>query len=323
MTTMTLRLLRSLFAVISVSTTTAIAAAEPEPGNQIAQAPSAFEVVAVSPVPYSDLVRDQILSGQRRPTMTVTDSRMVISYFSLAEVIRRAFGVAAYALSTPHWTEEEHFDIHATIPDGRHREDVPAMLRTLLVQRFALIVHHESRQVPAFVLTVSDKGHRMRQSVGPIVPSSPTTAGGDSNRVSEGDRQLTHTTLNSEDGGRLVFTARPDGGMEIIASNMTMSTLAADLTGVLGRPVFDRTGLTDSYELTLSVTSEDVALMLPSGMRETTGAVRSGSEAVASAPASPASIVNSIERLGLRLESRRMPIDVIVVDQVSKRPTPN
>jgi uncharacterized protein (TIGR03435 family) len=183
--------------------------------------------------------------------------------------VRRAFGLEPYAMSGPDWLEEIRFDIQATIPAGRRRDDVPAMLQALLIQRFGMATHRESRDVPAFVLVAGDKGHRMRESQ----PESDQPSGGAGEKASgatasgasAGPRKPATMTMKTENNGTMTFRAGPDGTIEGFTPKMTMTELARSLTGMLQRPVFDRTGLTAPYEVTLSVAMTEVARMVSLG----------------------------------------------------------
>jgi uncharacterized protein (TIGR03435 family) len=158
-----------------------------------------------------------------------------------------------YDMSSVSWSAIESAYLHAgliqaTIPAGRRRDEVPAMLQALLVQRFAMATHRESRDVPAFVLSVGDKGHRMRESQaesdqpsrGVGVEASGITASG----ASAGAGKPFTMTMKTESNGTMTFRTGPDGTIEGFTPKMTMMELARSLTGMLQRPVFDRTGLT-------------------------------------------------------------------------------
>ena len=101
-------------------------------------------------------------------------------------------------------------------------------------------------------------------------------------------------------GGTGFFTARP--GL-IDGPNRTMADLVGTLTSIVGAPIVDRTGLTGRYDLKLEWTPD-------------------GGAAAAAAP--ELSIFTAIrEQMGLRLESSKVTIDVVVVDRVERTPTGN
>ena len=97
-----------------------------------------------------------------------------------------------------------------------------------------------------------------------------------------------------------------------------MTTLATTLTGLLGRPVVDKTGLTGRYDFVLEFSRADA------GGRRTGGGYN---EPPPCRPlhraASPAVIYSSIRRLGLKLDAQKMPLEMVVVDSAEKTPNEN
>src|SRR5215204_2672528 len=77
-----------------------------------------FEVVSIRHIEYTDAIRNEVLSGTRRPRMLVTDDRVSITYMSLAEILRNAFRLEPWALSGPEWLNDVRVDIQATMPPG-------------------------------------------------------------------------------------------------------------------------------------------------------------------------------------------------------------
>jgi uncharacterized protein (TIGR03435 family) len=101
-----------------------------------------------------------------------------------------------------------------------------------------------------------------------------------------------------------------------------MADVAETLTRFMDRPVVDQTGLTKTYDLTLDLTPEEYnAVLLRS-------AVNAGVPLPPQAmrfldTASPDTLSASLSRVGLSLDGRRAPLEVIVVDSVSRTPTEN
>jgi uncharacterized protein (TIGR03435 family) len=166
----------------------------------------------------------------------------------------------------PSWIDSEAFDIDARMPDGpRALGDSALMTRTLLAERFALTVHAETRELPAYALVRARDGRVGRPPVG-------------------------------QDTRRCAVRAGVNG---LMGNCATTALLARALGARVGRPVIDRTGHADAFDFELRFVQEP----------------------------SPDSRFPSIfsaleEQLGLKLESTRAPIEVIVVDHV-ERPTPN
>jgi uncharacterized protein (TIGR03435 family) len=102
------------------------------------------------------------------------------------------------------------------------------------------------------------------------------------------------------------------------AVRMTMGELASVLTMNVDKPVVDRTGLTGVYQFTIELDSNQSAVR---------GLLRSGiSTNVRGEPIGQptgVSTFKAIESLGLKLEERRSPFEVVVVDKISETPTEN
>jgi uncharacterized protein (TIGR03435 family) len=93
--------------------------------------------------------------------------------------------------------------------------------------------------------------------------------------------------------------------LHVAGSDDTISILARELARVLGRVVLNQTGLNGRYDLSLRWTPDDAATSAPS------------------APDVPPGIFTAIrEQLGLKLESTKGPVPVLVIDSVEK-PSPN
>jgi uncharacterized protein (TIGR03435 family) len=272
-----------------------------------------FEVASIRQVEYTEQVQNEVLAGTRRPRTTITDSRVSIGYTSLAEIVRRAFRTLdqPWRLVAPEWLNDSRFDLQATIPAGAKPEEVPEMLQTLLAQRFAMVTRRESREVSGHALVVRGDSPKLRemtaQELEEIARQRETAK-------FEAQTIRTETSL-------LTFKTTPAGAIQAEVKGMSMSELARELTAAVGRPVVDRTGLPGRYHFTLELPLADLAPLTGRGA----GAAGSGPSAGASDPRGMMmnGMVDAVQRLGLRLESDRIPMDVIVVDKMSRTPTPD
>jgi bla regulator protein BlaR1 len=177
-----------------------------------AQAPPAFEVAAIRPN----------LSGLSSSNSNSDGGYWTATNFTASSLIATAFDRAYFQLEgIPHWAESERFDIRAKIPAGEtfSFERLRAMLQALLVDRFQLKFHHETRQQQVYALTLAKSGLKAKKSDPDEKQSSHNNIG---DRSAETDR---HASL--------------------------ISDLADTLQPRLGRLVLDETGLTDRYDLHL------------------------------------------------------------------------
>jgi uncharacterized protein (TIGR03435 family) len=243
-------------------------------------APLSFEVASVRSSPTRP--------AQFRPARPGAD-RIEWQYVSLWYCISYAYGVHSYQMSGPEWLKSVHYDISAKGPAGTTREQLPEMMRTLLADRFKLKVRREKRDIQALALVVGKDGPKLQPSASEVNDASVN------------------------------MSASPEGGERLAVKGGTMTTLVNTLTGLLGRPVVDQTGLTGRYDFTLDFSRD-----------QTAGS--SGGGGYNEPPAFPApapgaepglSIYSSIQRLGLRLDGHKLPLDVVVIDGAEKTPTEN
>ena len=129
----------------------------------------AFEVASIRPpappTPQQVASRDYTSRG-----LNVFETRLAAGNVSLFDLIRTAFGVGPFQVSGPDWMRQTRFDIHATYPPGVGREQVPAMLRALLIERFGLVARIEQRTLPAYELVVGEGPLTMEKTASPDEP---------------------------------------------------------------------------------------------------------------------------------------------------------
>src|SRR6185369_2271727 len=204
-----------------------------------------------------------------------------------------AYGMKSYQMSGPNWLREARYDIMAKGPAGTRREDLPKMTQALLAERFKVQAHQETREIPAAVLTVGKDGPKLKEAA----PES-------------GDGQ----------GGAQVGMSASESGVERLeVKGGTMSALVNTLTGLLGRPVVDKTGLTGRYDFTLEFSRSETA-----GPNATGGFNEPPRMPPPPVGAEPAlSVYTSIQQLGLRLTGQKLPMNVLVVDSADKAPVEN
>jgi uncharacterized protein (TIGR03435 family) len=259
----------------------------------------------------------------------VDGARVDIGYLSLGDLIPMAFEVKPYQVSGPDWMRAQRFDILAKMPEGATKENVPALLRALLEERFQLKAHRENRDNPIYALIVGKDGPKLKEAEPESAAPAPADApGGNTQGATPGQ-----VRVNAGRGGATVVSAElgttkimpgPDG-MRWEMSRLTMPALAVMLTSMLDRPVVDMTDLKGNYQVALDLPMD--ALL---GMARSAGIVvpglggrgEPGRPTDASDPSGGA-IFSSIQQLGLKLEARRAPVEFVVIDHVEKMPTEN
>ena len=188
-------------------------------------------------------------------------------------VITEAYGVPYYRLSGQNRLPATRFLIIATIPEGATREQFHQMLQNLLAERFKLSVHHETREMETLRLVVAAGGSKLK----PYVEGEPA--------VVEDEKSLRNRAP----------------GVYYRVQGRTMADFVDLMSGQLGKPVVDATGLTGKYDF-------DVWWSVDLDTQSATGA-----------PTPEA----AIRSLGLKIEPRKEPVEFLVVDHAEKTPTEN
>jgi uncharacterized protein (TIGR03435 family) len=276
-----------------------------------AQTPArlAFEVASIKPSPPLSSMVSEIQSGKLDVRMRMDGARVDFKYMPLAGLLAQAYKVKSYQVSGPDWIKTQLFEIHAKLPEGSNKDQIPEMLQTLLAERFNLAFHREPRELPVYVLIVGKNGLKMKEVV--EEPAAPVPAGKDTTAV----RKM-NTSFNPESGIR----------MEI--PKIKMEDFVEMLAQFTDRLVLDRTELKGSYEVVLDIPLELKMPPKPMGAADPSGdpgASAPSRELIDTSASIPAgsSIFKSIQKLGLKLDSRKEPTEMIVVDSADKEPTEN
>jgi uncharacterized protein (TIGR03435 family) len=201
-----------------------------------------FAVAAIKPVAVADNVPS---------SMRITDDGVSLQAVFVAWIVSQAFSAQPVIsreddriLGLPTWTKSERYDVEAKVDD----EDVPKWralslsqqgfaLQSLLVRRFNLQFHHETRERPTYSLVVAKNGLKLHKAQ--HVETNPS---GTSSPDGTGDRDESTVTPG-----------------KIVLKGSSLSLLANLLSSQgLSHPVVDKTGLTDLYDITLRWSPADV-----------------------------------------------------------------
>ena len=264
-----------------------------------------FEVASIRP---SSEQTTQVSVG-----LHISGSQVRITYLSLKDYIGIAYRVRTGQIAGPGWIAQERFDIAAKIPDGASSGQVPEMLQALLADRFQLKIHRYSKEFSVYALAVAKGGPKLQESA----VSSGAAA----------DRPATVNVAASGSGAG-VDVDLGGGSSFSLANNrleirkMTTTALADMLTRFVDRPVVDMTDLKGTYDLTLDLTPEDyTAMLIRSALNAGVVLPPQALRALDGASGDPLS--SPLQKFGLAFESRKAPLDVIVVDAMQKTPTEN
>ncbi len=224
-----------------------------------------FEVATIKPSgPDSRGIRMGIGAGLRNGRFMAGDQ-------SLKEMIAAAYGITPNRVFGPDWLDAAQFNFTAKSPEGVPDTEMRPMLQALLEDRFRLISHPELREMPVYELVVAKAGVKM-----PIYPARPP-------RLDE-----THDPRIATMVGTAATTTR----------------LAESLSNLAGRPVVNKTGLTERYAYILRFSRPQA----PDDLTEN---------------APPDLFAAVQEQLGLKLQPGKANLEVIVVDHMERTPSEN
>jgi uncharacterized protein (TIGR03435 family) len=265
-----------------------------------------FEVVSVR---IATNRPDDPAAQQLRGGPGSTDpERLSVTYGSLTALLMRAYGVQGFQLSWPDADRAPPVALNAKLPSGTTEPQLDAMLRNMLAERFNLVVHHETKEMSVYELTQAAAGAKLQDaSVTNFQPQG--IAPGEKPPAVGTDRA---GFIQLPPAFRGVMGREADGIRYWTGRGITIADLCGFLARDLERPVVDKTGLTGRYDFNLSYSSFGL---------------NSGSPRAAP-PTDPSrggpTLTRAVQdQLGLKLESKKDGVDVLVVDHIDKAPTEN
>jgi uncharacterized protein (TIGR03435 family) len=281
-------------------------------------APLSFEVASVKPAAVSGdgMVMRRMSGGPG----TTDPGTLTLTNATLKLMVVRAYELKQYQVEGPDWIDSIGYDVTAKVPPGTTKEQFQQMLQTLLAERFKLAVHRETKQLPVYALVLAKGGPKMKEVEAPAIPevppagSMPVPPGMIRGRGGEPPR------MASGPGVRMMVT--PAGRQ--LAGYMTMAGLANVLSNALDRAVVDETELKATYDVNLSWTPDEMdrnqGKMGPMMMGPPPG----GAEPPRGASEPGLSLPQALqETLGLKLDARKAPAEMLVVDHAEKVPVEN
>jgi uncharacterized protein (TIGR03435 family) len=209
----------------------------------------------------------------------------------MVDLISMAYGMESdKILGGPNWLDWDRFDVLAKGPQATTQEKLNLMLQNLLAERFKLVVHKDTRPMPAFALT----------------------AGKGKPKMKEVTKEDTKEVSGPGQGGCQGVPQNPAPGtipyQMVSCHGVTMAMFADILRGFgygsyLPDPVVDETGLAGAWDFELKWTARNrLAQAGPDGI----------------------SLLDAVDKqLGLKLEAKKVPLPVLIVDSVNQKPTPN
>ncbi len=242
-----------------------------------------------------------------------------ISYanVTIRMMITNAYNIKSFQLTAPGTLDDLHFDVLAKVSKGATKEDARVMLQNLLIDRFGMKVHHETKEMQAFALMAARGGVKLK----PSAEAPPPEADGKGLVIPGPPKMDKNGFPTIPAGGRGMMAMFVNGQMHVSAAQETISQICDFLSNQLGRPVVDQTGLAGKYDFNLEFAPENMP-QLPPGGGAGMGRGDAASPAVSNDPA-PTLIGALQDQLGLKLEAKKLPVDIVIVDHIEKTPTEN
>lgn len=260
-----------------------------------------FEVVSVKkcpPLPASFSMRIGCSGGPS----TNAPMRWTCENMSLSQLITNAFGLLHNQLQAPSWLDDgrikayaERFNINAKLPEGTTKDQFLQMQQNLLVDRFGLKFHHEQKEVEGYELVIAKNGPIIKESEPELASPDPTKQAGSKAGTKDKygfplDKDYQSGQVGSEGGVVRRHWVRTK-----------IEKVASFISDQIGKPVADSTGLKGEYALTLEWTYSPEAESLPGF---------------------PPNLFTALkEQLGLKLQPKKVPIEILVIDHLEKNPT--
>lgn len=262
-----------------------------------------FEVASVKPSPAQ-------MPNQAAVGMHFDGAQVRMSYLPLREYVRMAYRLKESQLAGPEWINSTNFDIAAKLPEAAPRDSVLDMLQSLLEERFELKSHRETREIPVYVLVQGKGGIKLQplpEATGDAPSSFDVTAEGGPAGV----------TVHFGAGSSFSLSNN-----KFTVKNLTIAEFADAISRFTDKQVVDLTNAPGRYDFSVDLTSEDYMALL----------IRSAIKAGVTLPpearrmiegVSGESLFASLQTVGLKMESRKTPMEVMVVDQMLKTPKAN
>jgi uncharacterized protein (TIGR03435 family) len=228
----------------------------------------AFEVATIRPSEGD--VRGSVLG--------VNPGNLVMRGYDLSRCLQWAYEMQSEQIEGPDWIRDTRFDIVAKPADSADEDQLRLMLRRLIEERFGMKAHRETRVIPTYEIILAKDGPRLHDS---------------------SEKDVSKLTVSARKGDPQ-FSKDKTG---LVAEGATIGDIAGKLSEPLERPVVDKTGLTEHYDLRIN----------------TTGYVLNGEGA------DPLSLIfTAFERqLGLKIVAGKDSVEFLVIDAINQSPAEN
>jgi uncharacterized protein (TIGR03435 family) len=226
----------------------------------------------------------------QRYRSTTDPGRIHYPLISLTGLLHRAYDDSYFEIDVPDWADTDVVSVDATMPPDTTKQHLQTMLQNLIIDRFGLKTHAVTKETGGYALTVAKSGAK-----------------------------LSGSSLDAEGWPKpraefqgISFQALPGERARLLGAQVSVGDLAKSLGNLVGSKVIDSTGLTGTYNISVTYAGHlggpqgVTALLQPSDVSE------------------EQDIFSALQsQLGLKLESKKVPVEVLVVDHLEKAPVGN
>jgi uncharacterized protein (TIGR03435 family) len=311
----------------------------------------AFEVASIKPVQPGSIPAANTKSGRMNPGVSIDGDR-VNCFMPLKFLVTTAYHLKTFQISGPDWLESQRFEIHAKLPAGSTKDEVPEMIKSLLKDRFKMVVHWEKSNQPVYALVVIKGGPKLKKATDADAPSASS---GSNESVNSGENAS--NSYNKTDGQQMTIkregqtivktggregTVRTnvsaDGIMHMELPKITMDAFAEETLAemIRERPVVNQTHLKGPFQVTMEfpymMYIQDIVRNAPlntglssiaSPFGEFSNAVHATDAGMAASDPSNGVIFRAVQKLGLKLQSQKAVVQRLIIDHIEKNPTEN
>jgi uncharacterized protein (TIGR03435 family) len=246
----------------------------------------AFEVATVKP-------SDPNPGSPFAVAMSADGAMVRYGNITLRDALRGAFRVGDYQIVAPGWMASARFQIEGKVPAGASLDQIPEMLQTLLEERFKLETRRDTKEMNVYALLVGPGGPKLKASEVKPDGQAPLAMGTDGK-----PRQF-------------VMFGGSSAAVTVTAPGASLLTLVGVLSRFTAKPVVDLTGIEGLYNFSVRFAPE-----VNPGLADPQPNPGPAEEL---AP----TLADAFKQYGLRVESRRMPVELLVVTHMERAPTEN
>jgi uncharacterized protein (TIGR03435 family) len=277
-----------------------------------------FEVASVKPVKAGTRI------GPLRGGPGTNSPGQLSGAATLKALLMRAYDLKDYQVAGPAWMDSERYEIAAKIPAGADKAQVSLMLQSLVAERFRLAAHRETRELPLYELLVAKNGPKFTESAaGALGVEDGAAAKPAAPKLIKGADGLPDILPGSTVPRTYqIVLAGSDGILyKLWGRRESMQQFADRLSAQLNRAVVDRTDLKGQYDFTFAWAIESSGGVIPR-----TGPPPDQTESVNSPVLSDPglSLFAAVQtQLGLKLEPKKGPVEMLIIDSAEKTPIEN